>query len=572
MAAPAARAGRVNGVGVALVVLSACAFGSGALFAKPVYVAGMDWIGLLAWRFLFGAAVAWGWLLARRSDRRRCGGSSRRRMLGLLALGALYVTNSGTYYAALETVPASLAAVIVYIYPALVAVLALRWGRRLPGRRPWIALAVATFGVLLAVGGAEDATPPISGIALAIASPIIYAVWIILSARLAGERPQVEDASPPEAMEAAEETDPAPAATLMMTTTWAIYFALATATGRPTMPWEVPAGAWVGLIGIGVISTAIAIQTFYAGTRRVAAAQDELISTIEPIYTITLAVLLFGETLTRAPAAGRRARHPGGHRRPDSATDWPKRCCPRSSRRPGRPCRGLTAILSCVRLISVSDNGEERVGVVVGERATPAVAIMNSGPKTMADLLAGGSELLESLRDAAAQHSEQIRTSGAPLEALTILAPVPRPGKVVAIGLNYHAHAIEQNVEPPTAPLIFTKFPTSVIGTGAAITWDPALTSQVDYEAELAVIVGRSAHKVTEASALEYVLGYTYGNDVTARDLQFGDRQWVRGKSLDTFCPLGPWMVTRDEIPDPQALRIRATSPVRPSRTGTPAT
>ena len=201
--------------------------------------------------------------------------------------------------------PASLAAVIVYIYPALVAVLALRWGRRLPGRRPWIALAVATLGVLLAVGGVpEDAMPPISGIALAIASPIIYAVWIILSARLAGERPQVEDARPPEAMEAAEETDPAPAATLMMTTTWAIYFALATATGRPTMPWEVPAGAWVGLIGIGVISTAIAIQTFYAGTRRVGAAQAALISTVEPIYTITLAVLLFGETLTELQLLG----------------------------------------------------------------------------------------------------------------------------------------------------------------------------------------------------------------------------------------------------------------------------
>ncbi len=212
-----------------------------------------------------------------------------------------------------------------------------------------------------------------------------------------------------------------------------------------------------------------------------------------------------------------------------------------------------------MRLISVADNGEERVGVVVGERATPAVAIMNSGPKTMADLLAGGSELLESLRVAAAQHSEEIGRSGAPLEALTILAPVPRPGKIVAIGLNYHAHAIEQNVEPPKAPLIFAKFPTSVIGTGAAITWDAALTSQVDYEAELAVIIGRRAREVAEASALEYVLGYTCGNDVTARDLQYGDRQWVRGKSLDTFCPLGPWMVTRDEIPDPQALRIGAT-------------
>ena len=90
----------------------------------------------------------------------------------------------------------------------------------------------------------------------------------------------------------------------MMTTTWAIYFVLATATGRPTMPWEVPVGAWVGLIGIGVISTAIAIQTFYAGTRRVGAAQAALISTVEPIYTITLAVLLFGETLTTVQLLG----------------------------------------------------------------------------------------------------------------------------------------------------------------------------------------------------------------------------------------------------------------------------
>ncbi len=212
-----------------------------------------------------------------------------------------------------------------------------------------------------------------------------------------------------------------------------------------------------------------------------------------------------------------------------------------------------------MRLISVADNGEERVGVVVGERATPAVALMNSGPKTMADLLAGGSELLDGLREAVARQADQISGSGAPLDALTILAPVTRPGKIVAIGLNYHAHAIEQNVEPPKAPLIFAKFPTSVIGTGAAITWDPALTSQVDFEAELACVIGRRAREVTEASALDYVLGYTCGNDVTARDLQFGDRQWVRGKSLDTFCPLGPWMVTRDEIPDPQALRVRAT-------------
>ena len=212
-----------------------------------------------------------------------------------------------------------------------------------------------------------------------------------------------------------------------------------------------------------------------------------------------------------------------------------------------------------MRLISAHDQREERLGVAVGERALPAITLMRRGPKTMAALLAGGDELLGALREAVDRESDRIRTSGAPLDALTLLAPVPRPGKVVAIGLNYHAHAAEQKVEPPKAPLIFAKFPSAVIGHGETITWDPALTSQVDYEAELAVVIGRRARNVTEAEALEYVLGYTCANDVSARDLQFGDRQWVRGKSLDTFGPLGPWVVTSDEIPDPQRLAISAT-------------
>jgi 2-keto-4-pentenoate hydratase/2-oxohepta-3-ene-1,7-dioic acid hydratase in catechol pathway len=136
--------------------------------------------------------------------------------------------------------------------------------------------------------------------------------------------------------------------------------------------------------------------------------------------------------------------------------------------------------------------------------------------------------------------------------------PVPKVGKVVAIGLNYHAHAQEQGVDPPGEPLIFAKFQSSVIGDGDRIRWDPRLTSQVDYEAELAVVIGRRTRRVSESEALDHVLGYTCGNDVTARDLQYGDRQWVRGKSLDTFCPLGPVVVTPDEIRDPQQLRLRA--------------
>jgi len=146
-----------------------------------------------------------------------------------------------------------------------------------------------------------------------------------------------------------------------------------------------------------------------------------------------------------------------------------------------------------------------------------------------------------------------------PLAEVTLLAPIPNPSKVVAIGLNYMDHCREQNIEPPELPIIFAKFPNAVAGPGAAIRWDPALTRKVDYEVELAVVMGRTARRVSAAEALNYVAGYTICNDVSARDLQFGDRQWVRGKSLDTFCPLGPWLVTRDEIPDPQDLSLRCT-------------
>ena len=170
-------------------VVSACAFGSGALFAKPVYALGVDWLTLLSWRFLIGAALAWLALAIRPDARRALRALRRREVLVALGLGVWYVMNSGTYYASLETVPASLAGLLVYTYPAIVAVLALRLGRPLEGRRAWGALALALAGVVLAVGGIDpSAVPPVAGLVLAMASPVIYAVWIILSARLSGER------------------------------------------------------------------------------------------------------------------------------------------------------------------------------------------------------------------------------------------------------------------------------------------------------------------------------------------------------------------------------------------------
>jgi 2-keto-4-pentenoate hydratase/2-oxohepta-3-ene-1,7-dioic acid hydratase in catechol pathway len=209
-----------------------------------------------------------------------------------------------------------------------------------------------------------------------------------------------------------------------------------------------------------------------------------------------------------------------------------------------------------MRLLSYRDGPSERLAVAVDGRALPATSLLAGGPATMGELLSSGEAGLDPLRKAAAAGADRIRGEGSAFADLHMLAPVPRPGKVVAIGLNYFAHAAEQKVEAPKAPLIFAKFPTAVIGPGEAISWDPALTAQVDFEAELAVVIGRRARHVGVAEALDYVLGYTCANDVSARDLQFGDRQWVRGKSLDTFCPLGPVLVTTDEIPDPGTLDI----------------
>jgi 2-keto-4-pentenoate hydratase/2-oxohepta-3-ene-1,7-dioic acid hydratase in catechol pathway len=134
-------------------------------------------------------------------------------------------------------------------------------------------------------------------------------------------------------------------------------------------------------------------------------------------------------------------------------------------------------------------------------------------------------------------------------------API-RPGKIVAIGLNYLDHIREANMSAPERPLVFTKFTTSVIGDGDPIVIDRSLTRRVDWEVELAVIVGRRMRSVRAQDALEHVSGYTVANDVSARDLQFEDGQWVRGKSLDTFCPLGR-VVPAANVPDPQALGLR---------------
>ena len=195
-----------------------------------------------------------------------------------------------------------------------------------------------------------------------------------------------------------------------------------------------------------------------------------------------------------------------------------------------------------MRLLTFRYQNDVMAGVLSGEKVLPlpwpdVKALVESG--------------LESASEAAAA------AAAIPLAEVTLLAPLLRPGKIVAIGLNYLDHCLEQGKTPPERPTIFTKFSTAVNHPGGEIRWDPSLTQKVDYEAELAVVIGKRAYRVSEEDAYDYVAGYTCLNDVSARDLQRGDKQWVRGKSLDTFAPMGPVLVTADELPDPHGLAIR---------------
>jgi 2-keto-4-pentenoate hydratase/2-oxohepta-3-ene-1,7-dioic acid hydratase in catechol pathway len=193
-------------------------------------------------------------------------------------------------------------------------------------------------------------------------------------------------------------------------------------------------------------------------------------------------------------------------------------------------------------------------GVVV-----PVATLGEGLPGSMAEFVGGLPDSLERLRRLVTDGAVDayMDTEAMPLDTVELLAPVPRPGKIVAVGLNYRSHAAEQGREPPDGPVIFAKYATAVVPSGAEITWDDRLTQAVDYEAELAVVVGRPARRVDEAHALDHVAGYTCLNDVSARDLQYADKQFTRAKSLDTFCPMGPALVTADEVGDPQALRIK---------------
>jgi acylpyruvate hydrolase len=145
-----------------------------------------------------------------------------------------------------------------------------------------------------------------------------------------------------------------------------------------------------------------------------------------------------------------------------------------------------------------------------------------------------------------------------PLASARLRAPIARPGKITCVGLNYADHAREQGIEPPTSPIFFLKSSNTVCGPGDDVRMPPNST-QIDYEAEFAVVIGKGGSRIPEERAYEHIAGYMILNDVTARDQQFSDKQWFRGKSCDTFAPTGPWITTRDEVADPHNLTIALT-------------
>jgi 2-keto-4-pentenoate hydratase/2-oxohepta-3-ene-1,7-dioic acid hydratase in catechol pathway len=216
------------------------------------------------------------------------------------------------------------------------------------------------------------------------------------------------------------------------------------------------------------------------------------------------------------------------------------------------------------------DSDKQRLGLAVGDMvcdvAELARAVKAAGSVTAPWLLEANSTLeVISRGESAMKEISALLTNNGSRQSQGVATaysvdeihflPAVYPSKILAIGRNYVDHAIEGGAAPPAAPLLFNKLPNSLSAHNAPIVL-PQISQKVDYEAELAVVIGRRARRISEANALDYVFGYTLINDVSARDLQFGDGQWTRGKGLDTFAPLGPFVTTRDEIADVQALRI----------------
>ena len=197
-----------------------------------------------------------------------------------------------------------------------------------------------------------------------------------------------------------------------------------------------------------------------------------------------------------------------------------------------------------------STSGEPRPGVIAGEGIIDLCELDHSLPKGLREILDANAlrRVAELASTSSAVKADQPR----------LLSPIPRPNKIIGIGLNYRNHAIESGMAIPTEPIVFAKFASVVIGPEMPIRL-PEMSTEVDFEAELAVVIGRRGRNIPQGEAMSYVAGYMLANDVSARDWQLKKPggQWILGKTFDTFCPLGPALITADEVPEPHALRIQ---------------
>jgi acylpyruvate hydrolase len=248
--------------------------------------------------------------------------------------------------------------------------------------------------------------------------------------------------------------------------------------------------------------------------------------------------------------------------------------------------RGIHEWEGTMRLVTFVHRGMQRVGLLEGEQIIdvnrayadvlgrrgalrPCALADATVPGEIIGILEAGERALEAIREAAGFIREVLRSREQAdalqrdgivfsLHEVTLKAPIPRPGKLILLGLNYRDHAEETGQKIPEVPTLFAKYNNSVIGPGAAILI-PRATEQIDYEAEFAFVIGRRGHDIPRERALDYVAGYTIINDVSARDYQFVTSQWMVGKTFDTHCPMGPALVLKDEITDPHNLDLSLT-------------
>jgi 2-keto-4-pentenoate hydratase/2-oxohepta-3-ene-1,7-dioic acid hydratase in catechol pathway len=205
-----------------------------------------------------------------------------------------------------------------------------------------------------------------------------------------------------------------------------------------------------------------------------------------------------------------------------------------------------------LQLVTIEKSGYSEPGVLSGDEV---IGIKDAGFHDVLSVVAGGADAMDRVTRwlYSPPSSERL-----PRSEVTLLAPIQRPHKIICIGLNYRDHAAESNLAVPETPTVFAKFSTSVIGPGAPIVL-PKASTKPDYEAEFAVVIGKGGRYIPTDEWEKHVFGYTIVNDVSARDFQMATTQWMIGKTFDTFCPMGPAIVTADEIEDPHALAISLT-------------